>query len=297
MIIFQGTDWLCLTCQTQRALNGIETQGSPMMERHPQSPEATTQKKNSTAGSTSKQPILQSTETSCANQTVAQKEGNNEQHLSSKGTKLTNEHNQQTAKTGLRTTETPSKAEPLKEETGFFSFGFGGVRSRSRSPSPHVVNSDVSGKVLGFGSSLLSSASNLIPSAVQNEPSTTPPTSRKGSTVSQSSANGANTLPAAQKGSAASKTDAKISSETKSTTAYKEKTPGHQQSKGPLSQEKLQEHMPKIDKAAQHLPRACPLCKEELRKDPPNYNFCTQCKKYVCNLCGFNPMPHQTEVR
>ncbi|KAK3549144.1 hypothetical protein QTP70_033349 [Hemibagrus guttatus] len=287
----EGKDWLCLTCQTQRALKGVEPQG---MKPHPQHPEATTQKKDSTAGSTSKQPTLKPTETSCANQTVAQKEENNKQQLTSTGTKLTNEHNQQTAKTGLSSTQTKpqTKAEPPQEETGFF--GFGGVRSRS--PSPQVVNSAVSGKVLGFGSSLLSSASNLIPSAVQNEPSTTPPTSRKGSTVSQTSANAANTLPASQKGSEASKTDAKILSETKSSTADKGKTPGHQQSKAPLSQEKLQEHMPKIEKAAQHLPRACPLCKEELRKDPPNYNVCTECKKYVCNLCGFNPMPHQTEV-
>lgn len=159
-----------------------------------------------------------------------------------------------------------------------------------------MVNSAVSGKVLGFGSSLLSSASNLVPSAVHNEPSKTPPTSRKGSTVSQTSANATSTLSASQKGSAASQSDAKISSDTKSSTAEKDKTPGHQRSKEPLSQEKLQEHMPKIDKTAQHFPGACLICKEELRKDPPNYNVCTQCKKYVCNLCGFNPMPHQAEV-
>ncbi len=75
-------------------------------------------------------------------------------------------------------TDTPSKTEPLKkeEESSFFGFGFGGTRSRSPSPLPGA--SSASGKVLGFGSSFLSSASNLI-SAVQDEPSTTPPTSRK----------------------------------------------------------------------------------------------------------------------
>ncbi|MCJ8733170.1 hypothetical protein PDJAM_G00220090 [Pangasius djambal] len=295
----EGKDWLCLACQTQRALKGVEPQGSSVVKPHLQHPEATAEKKDSTTGPTSKQPTIQPKEISCANQTVAQKEGANKQQLSSTVTKLTEEHNQQTAKTGQPSTqsEPPSRTEPPQEETGFFSFGFGGVRSRS--PSPQVANSAVSGKVLGFGSSLLSSASNLIPSAVQNEPSTTPPTSRKGSTVSQTFANATSTLSASQKGPAASKTDAKISStgpETKSSTTDKEKKPGHQQSKAPLSQEKIPEHISKIDKDAQHLPKACPLCQEKLKKDPPNYNVCTECKKYVCNLCGFNPMPHQTEV-
>lgn len=297
MITFQGKDWLCLTCQTQRALKGVEPQGSPVMKPHSQHPEATTQKKDSTTGTTSKQPTIQPKEISCANQTVAEKEVTNKQQLSSTITKLTNEHNQQTAKTGLSSTqsEPPSRPEPAQEEKGFFSFGFGGARSRS--PSPQVANS--TGKVLGFGSSLLSSASNLIPSAVQNEPSTTPPTSQKGSTVSQTSANANSPLPESQNVSTASRIDAKISStgpETKSLTADKERTPGLQQSKAPLSQEKISKRMPKIDKDAQPLPKACPLCQEELKKDPPNYNVCTECKKYACNLCGFNPMPHQTEV-
>uniref|UniRef100_A0A8B9RTU4 Zinc finger piccolo-type domain-containing protein n=1 Tax=Accipiter nisus TaxID=211598 RepID=A0A8B9RTU4_9AVES len=45
---------------------------------------------------------------------------------------------------------------------------------------------------------------------------------------------------------------------------------------------------------------SCPLCKTGLNigsKDPPNFNTCTECKKVVCNLCGFNPMPHIAEVR
>ncbi|MFT7814925.1 protein piccolo-like isoform X1 [Arapaima gigas] len=44
--------------------------------------------------------------------------------------------------------------------------------------------------------------------------------------------------------------------------------------------------------------RNCPLCKVDLNvgsKDPPSYNTCTECKNTVCNLCGFNPMPHLTE--
>ncbi|XP_059510791.1 protein piccolo, partial [Stegostoma tigrinum] len=45
---------------------------------------------------------------------------------------------------------------------------------------------------------------------------------------------------------------------------------------------------------------SCPLCKTDLNigsEDPPNFNTCTECKVVVCNLCGFNPMPHLTEVQ
>lgn len=291
LLTLQGKDWLCLTCQTQRALKGVEPQGSLVMKPHLQHPEASAQKKDSTTGLTSKQPILKPKEISCANQT--QKEGTIKQQLGSRVTSQTNEHNQQTAKTDLPSTqsEPPLKAEPPQEATGFLSFGFGGIHPRS--PSPQMANSAVSGNILGFGSSLLSSASTLIPS-------TTPPTSRKGSTASQASANATSTHPSSQNVSAASKTDAKVPSagpETKSLTADKDQIQGHQQSKTPLSQEKIPKHMPKIDKDAQQLPKACPLCQEELKKYPPNYNVCTECKKYVCNLCGFNPMPHQTKVR
>ncbi|XP_069500296.1 protein bassoon [Ambystoma mexicanum] len=42
----------------------------------------------------------------------------------------------------------------------------------------------------------------------------------------------------------------------------------------------------------------CPLCKAELNVgsgEPSNYNNCTACTKQVCNMCGFNPTPHLVE--
>ncbi|MEE6502608.1 hypothetical protein FKM82_004572 [Ascaphus truei] len=42
----------------------------------------------------------------------------------------------------------------------------------------------------------------------------------------------------------------------------------------------------------------CPLCKTELHVgsvEPANYNTCTSCRKQVCNMCGFNPTPHLVE--
>lgn len=182
------------------------------------------------------------------------------------------------------------KGDHTKEESGFF--GFGGARSRS--PSPQTA---VSEKVFGFGSSFLSSASNLISSAVQEESSKkTPPTSRKGSTVSQSSVKMAPTPPASRKGSEAPQ---KIvpAEETKPTTAQK---PDHKK----MQEVKSQNEMPKIpvaevtsSKTAPEPLKTCPLCKVDLKQDPPNYNSCSECKNIVCNLCGFNPMPHQTGVR
>lgn len=186
-----------------------------------------------------------------------------------------------------------SKVEQNKEESGFF--GIGGAKSRSSSPQ-----SAVSEKVLGFGSSFLSSASNLISSAVQDESSTkTPPSSRKGSTVSQSSIKTTPTPPISRKVSEASQASQKmyLAEEAKLTTVQKqdekktvENKPQYEMSKEPVTNEKS-------NKPALELPKACPLCKADLKRDSPNYNTCTECKNTVCNLCGFNPMPHQNEVR
>ncbi|XP_060096030.1 protein bassoon isoform X3 [Heteronotia binoei] len=42
----------------------------------------------------------------------------------------------------------------------------------------------------------------------------------------------------------------------------------------------------------------CPLCKAQINVgsgEPSNYNTCTTCKQQVCNMCGFNPTPHLVE--
>ncbi|XDV29072.1 hypothetical protein PO909_032247 [Leuciscus waleckii] len=211
--------------------------------------------------------------------------------------------------------EPPSKTEPPKkeEESSFFGFGFGGARSRPPSPQPGA--SSVSGKVLGFGSSFLSSASNLI-SAVQDEPSTTPPTSRKGSAVSQTSAPPTNpqassvsqtsskttTPPTSGKGSTTSQGAAisvSIGKANESVGQKEEKKTeptADQKNKAPISKEsEPSSQMPKAVKGPQPPPKSCPLCKVEIKKDLVNYSTCTECKNTVCNLCGFNPTPHQTE--
>lgn len=279
----QAKEWLCLNCQTQRALKGMESSGQPIMRspKHPQKSE----KVDSTLGSVAKQqPSSPATIPASLKKETSSTEA--------KQPPTPKPFQQQTEKHNPLppVSQPPPKTEPQQEQ-GFFGFGFGGARSRSPSPQPAV--SAVSGKVLGFGSSFLSSASNLISSAVQDESTTqstsqntlkttnTPPTPRKESTTSQGAALTTNAEKAYP------------------TSSQKTEPTANQINTGLLSQTKKPEsssQMPKADKA-KPLPKSCPLCKVEIKKDSVNYNTCTECKNTVCNLCGFNPTPHQTEVK
>lgn len=162
-------------------------------------------------------------------------------------------------------------AQATKQESGGF-FGFGGPKTQ-----PAKSSESVTGKMLGFGSSIFSSASTLITSAVQDEPKTTPPTPRKMSTPAQDPAKTAAPVSPAKKSEAAPQ--AKAASPAK---AKKEKGPPEP---------------PEV--AAKDRLSTCPLCKVELNvgtEDPPNYSSCTECKVIVCNLCGFNPTPNTGAV-
>lgn len=155
---------------------------------------------------------------------------------------------------------------PQQESGGLFGFG-GGGKTEDTKPQESVT-----GKMFGFGSSIFSSASTLITSAVQDEPKTTPPVSPKRQTAR----------------------------ETKSPSVQK------------LEQDKKQEQPQQIKASPAGQPNmdtipseqggksSCPICKVVLNmcsKVPPNYNTCTGCKTTVCNQCGFNPMPNVSEVR
>ena len=165
-----------------------------------------------------------------------------------------------------------------QESGGFFGFGGGKTQPDAAKPAESVT-----GKMFGFGSSIFSSASTLITTAVQDQPKTTPPVSPKISPAKDVKS------PVAQK----------KDQEKKPEQPQQTKTP-------PLIQAK-------VDKPPSQPPNAaapskadvksdqstCPLCKVELNmgtKDPPNYNTCTECKNTVCNQCGFNPMPNVSEV-
>lgn len=171
-----------------------------------------------------------------------------------------------------------SSATPAPQQQSGGLFGFGGTKAEAAK-----TEESVTGKMFGFGSSIFSSASNLIASAVQDEAKTTPPVSPKLQSAKETKS------PSAQK-------------------SEQDKKHEPQQAKvHPAGQAKVEKSVPVTPKAAatsHTVPAAgrstCPLCNMGLNmgsKDPPNYNTCTECKSIVCNQCGFNPMPNVNEVR
>uniref|UniRef100_A0A4W5RAI9 Zinc finger piccolo-type domain-containing protein n=1 Tax=Hucho hucho TaxID=62062 RepID=A0A4W5RAI9_9TELE len=147
--------------------------------------------------------------------------------------------------------------------------------------------------MFGFGSSIFSSASTLITSAVQDEPHTTPPGSPKVSAAAQASPKmppTKETKPSASQKAEEKKAEQPQQANVPQSIRAKMDKPSSEPLKGAASSQLSLN-------AGQSI---CPLCKVELNmgsKDPPNYNTCTECKNTVCNLCGFNPMPNVTEVK
>lgn len=195
---------------------------------------------------------------------------------------------------------TPSVTQtPNQELGGFFS---------SSSPMTQLSTSKtaeaVTGKVLGFGSSLFSSASTLITSAVQE--SRTPPNSRKMSAPAQISdkVSASKVLP---KSSPPVSPKRMLTKETKPPTTQTLLTEKDQDK--PLQAKVTMPAQTKTDRGLSEPGRpdvapgagksTCPLCKADLNvgsKDPSNYRTCTECKTHVCSKCGFSPMPSVKEV-
>lgn len=252
-MVFQKKQWLCLNCQMQRAQ--VEANKVPLPESQEKKPPGST--------------ATEKDQTLSAGVTPGSKKPN--------AVPPTQKSPQQQDNI-MSAKSTPPKTGSTKEEAGFFGFG------RSRSPSPQPVVSNVSGKVLGFGSSLLSSATNLISTAVQDESSTTQLATQELSTASQTSVKTSLAPSTSEKRSADLPHIQGANSE-----KQKEKNPEMMIVQGNV--------IPKDDEEKSEPSKTCPLCKADILQNPPNYNTCTSCKNTICNLCGFNPMPHQTEVR
>ncbi|MEQ2206060.1 hypothetical protein XENOCAPTIV_022088 [Xenoophorus captivus] len=190
----------------------------------------------------------------------------------------------------------PPPVQAGKPEPGSF-FGFGGPKIQPTAAKPAE---SVTGKMFGFGSSFLSSASNLITSAVQDEPKTTPPTPRKMSTTDKVSPKP--TPPASPKTLPAK--DVKALSV--QTTEDKKSDKPQQTEIHPTEQIKLTKSPSEVSKvpakrqvASKEDQSMCPLCKTKLNfdsNDPTNYNTCTECKTTVCNQCGFDAISNISEV-
>ncbi|MEQ2170494.1 hypothetical protein GOODEAATRI_000786, partial [Goodea atripinnis] len=280
-------EWLCLTCQMQMMLEVTEPSGvaspKPQTPAKPQttgitSPAQPEKKVLSAPHSPQKklsspiQPIISET---VAKQVVNKqaspvpsKKTPSEQHKTSGPNKSPGQTRQAEHKQSNMT------AAPQKDSGGFF--GLGGGKNHPNMDKPAE---SVSGKMFGFGSSIFSSASTLITSAVEEQSKTTPPLSPKLSPAK----------------------------EVKSPAAHERKQTESQQPKAPaVVQDKADKAQPvasKVIEASQGVVKpgaSCLLCKAELNmesKDPPNYNICTECKNTVCNQCGFDPMPNQLEMK
>ena len=198
---------------------------------------------------------------------------------------------------------------PAAQSANQISGGLGSGSPKLQHSASNTTES-VKGKMFGFGSSIFSSASTLITSAVQEDSHTTPPGSRKMSAPAQVSRKMSNTTDLFQKSTPPVSPKLVPSKDTKLPPvekAEKEKNPEQPQQAppSPSVQAKVDKapSEPSTTEASQAVPKAgqstCPLCKVGLNigsKDPPNFNTCTDCKNTVCNQCGFNPMPTAVEV-
>lgn len=149
-------------------------------------------------------------------------------------------------------------------------------------PDASKTTESVTGKMRGFGSSIFSSASTLISSAVPEDPRTTPPGSRKMSAPAQVSPKMSIVHKISPNSTPTVSPKMSPAREPKTQTAQHEGSNQSKENKAPS----------KMSKAVTGQV-TCPLCKVELNigsKDPLNFNTCTECKTTVCNQCGFNSM-------
>ncbi|KAJ8007211.1 hypothetical protein DPEC_G00115180, partial [Dallia pectoralis] len=188
----------------------------------------------------------------------------------------------------------PDRAKPtaapqknVESVAGKMFSGFGGFTETAKPPA-------AASQIFGFGSSILSSATNLMTADSVGEKAGSPADSPAGSPPdSPFSAPGSppdspfsgpgsppdldcpDTPPASLED--ACKRAASLTKNQKSTSIESDSTV---------------EPATAGDSGGQE---SCSLCSVALNvglPDPPNYSTCTECQKTVCNLCGFNPTPH-----
>lgn len=293
--IFQAKEWLCLNCQTQRALSASELTAHPMKTTNTTnkpSPSVTLPKttpsnpmeninkellKSDTVGKT-ETPVASKGSPKSSPQKVVKRPESDPQDssasLGSKPQKPADQANQAKAK--------EIKDSQIKQQE---SRNVSGLSSPKTRPDSAKTTESVTGKMFGFGSSIFSSASTLISSAVQEESRTTPPSSRKMSAPPHVSSK----ISAVPKTSSPPVSPKIPAAESKTKNPEPIKKPDLSKQESAPSQTPI---MASTTKKAENA--CCPLCKGELNidsKDPANYNTCTECKTIVCNQCGFNPMP------
>lgn len=154
--------------------------------------------------------------------------------------------------------------------TGKLFSGSSGITETAKHPvAPPQTAEVMQEKMFGFGSSILSSATNLMTGEVSKSSARSAPDSS-----TESSAESPQGSP-----------------------PDSESPPDASPDKSSVEGEKaIKPTSPTLDFVSVSI---CPLCKVNLNMssgDVPNYSTCTGCQKIVCNLCGFNPTPHLSEV-
>ncbi|XP_035762702.1 protein piccolo isoform X5 [Neolamprologus brichardi] len=184
---------------------------------------------------------------------------------------------------GLMESSKPqAQAAPKQEESvaGKLFGGFGGLTESTKTPA-------ATSQMFSFGSSLLSSATSLVTGEEDKAKGSTP-----GSPPDSPADSGPGSPPDSPLSGPGSPPDSDSAPE----------TPPPKTKKPPRTisverEEKAPETKP-VPASAPATKENCPLCNVELNvgsTDTPNYSLCTECKKTVCNLCGFNPTPHLGE--
>lgn len=210
---------------------------------------------------------------------------------------------------GLADSVKPSASAPQAAEsvTGKLFSGFAGLKESSKAQAAPKPEESVAGKLFGgfsgltdsskppaashmfsFGSSLLSSATNIV-TGEANKAEEAPPGSPPESPVDAGAGSPADSGPGSPPDSPFSPPGSPPDSDSApdTPTAKTEKPPRT------ISVEREESPAPSVG-------GSCTLCHVQLNvgsAEAPDHSQCTECKKNICNQCGFNPTPHLGEVR
>nr|XP_005485657.2 protein bassoon [Zonotrichia albicollis] len=270
----QVKEWLCLNCQMQRAL-GMDMTTAPRSKSQ--------QQLHSPSPSPSQSPAKHPQPPAADKTPPAPRPLPQEQPKPQPATPQREPHGQGQPKPQEAARSSPQhqaraspqhqQAKPSPSEQRKTQ-GDAGAKPAAPAPgagAPEQPQEGLTGKLFGFGASLLTQASTLMsvqpeaPAPSQPSPGKVPPKI----VFSDASKEAGPKAPGAQ-GRAGAAAAAKP---------------------GKAEQGVKPKEVPKARVS-------CPLCKAEINvgsAEPPNYNTCTTCRQQVCNMCGFNPTPHLVE--
>uniref|UniRef100_H3D0C0 Protein piccolo n=2 Tax=Tetraodon nigroviridis TaxID=99883 RepID=H3D0C0_TETNG len=183
---------------------------------------------------------------------------------------------------------------PQKQAPGFSGISLGGLTDsvKPSASAPQAAES-VTGKLFGgFGSSLLSSATNIVTgeaNKAQESPPGSPPDSPVDSGPGSPPDSGPGSPPDSPFSPPGSPPDSDSAPDTPTA-----------KSKKPLRTVSVEREEKTSAPPAPGAGESCPLCHKDLNvgsAEAPNYTQCTECRKNICNLCGFNPTPHLGELK